>query len=594
MGFSVAGRLLERLVITMRLDSSLLVVLSGLLMAALSTERLSPMALLWATPLAIIANWTVCSAHENFRNLVGGVEAEPASSLKYGRVQSSPRFDPARGYVVDVSYDGHVIPVVLDFTTTTALSLPRKVYNEVDMEASRGGLPPSSISVEDAPPCVVVLYSGTTRLGMGTRIRTPTGRDLLMTNHHIAIMEPDGIAHKGRFMKVDLGKPCIACDHQYIDCAFYEVPPKVWSLLGVKSAPLKPMVKQTPVTLFGGSSSTDFSSCVGIAHIGENPFLIRHQSTTCSGWSGSPLYHKGAVVGLHIGATNGANVASNVAWYFHTFKREVVVESPFEIYGRFRETTQEEMENNAREGVVYEEYDFSGDTIKVSSKDWLRKRTAELAASKPKHDRWSDWPSDDDVDAECLVKSVKKRFKKEVFMDAMSDMSDDYRSTTSGETVVPESGVFHDVPLNFQGAGSTLRGSPPLDGLSGSGITSGTPSGTQSPPKACPSPTLENRLCHLENMLGKLLTQQSKTQSQYSQILKDLAGLREDRKPSSAPSSSRPADSKERYVPPASRRQSSNSKSGTQGSPLGNASKGNGDSKTSTKKSNGSSAKPAK
>nr|AYN59496.1 ORF2a [Rice yellow mottle virus] len=605
MGSSVVGRFLTRTKETTRVDSNLLIVLAGLIAAAIVSERLPVTASFWAIPSAIIANWIVLSAHESFSRFVEGVEIEPMSTLRYGKVQSAPRFDPSRGYVVDVSYNGHVIPVILDFATTTALSVPQRVNPGVSMEASRGGLPPTSVKLEDVPPSVVVLYHDSVRLGLGTRVRTPTGRDLLMTNHHIAALEPNGIAYKGHLKKVALDAPVIACDHPHIDCAFYEVPPKIWSLLGVKSASLKPLVKQTAVSLFGGSSSTDFSSCVGIAQIGDNPFLIRHQSTTCSGWSGSPLYHKGCVVGLHIGAADGYNVASNVAWYFHTFKRDVVVESPFEIYGKFREANSEEYDESLRHGVEYAEYDFSGDTIRASSNTWVRERERYHAEERRKSGQlsWADRFGDDsgeDVDIETshpvapsISKTRRKRSKRvEQFVDAVSECSFSFESAHEG--IVPETSAYDHVPLNCQGAGSSLRASPPLDGLSNSENTTGTPSVIPSLPTECLSATLENRVSSLENTLGKVSAQLSKTQSQYSQILKDLAGLRGEVKQSLTPSSSKPADSPGRYVPPGSRKQSNHSKKGTQKSPPGDASGTSGGSTTSSTKSKESSAKPAK
>nr|UUJ35547.1 polyprotein [Rice yellow mottle virus] len=476
MGSSVVGRFLTRTKETTRVDSNLLIVLAGLIAAAIVSERLPVTASLWAIPSAIIANWIVLSAHESFSRFVEGVEIEPMSTLRYGKVQSAPRFDPSRGYVVDVSYNGHVIPVILDFTTTTALSVPQRVNPGVSMEASRGGLPPTSVKLEDVPPSVVVLYHDSVRLGLGTRVRTPTGRDLLMTNHHIAALEPNGIAYKGHLKKVALDAPVIACDHPHIDCAFYEVPPKIWSLLGVKSASLKPLVKQTAVSLFGGSSSTDFSSCVGIAQIGDNPFLIRHQSTTCSGWSGSPLYHKGCVVGLHIGAADGFNVASNVAWYFHTFKKEVVVESPFEIYGKFREANSEEYDESLKHGVEYAEYDFSGDTIRASSNTWVRERERYHAEERRKSGQpsWADRFGDDsgeDVDIETshpvapsISRTRRKRSKRvEQFVDAVSECSFSFESAHEG--ITPETSAYDHVPLNLPGGGLEPSGESALGRL---------------------------------------------------------------------------------------------------------------------------------
>jgi hypothetical protein len=80
----------------------------------------------------------------------------------------------------------------------------------------------------------------------------------------------------------------------------------IFSCLGVSTARFGEFVDRTPVWVYGPKMDGSLGQSAGIANYNSSRlFGIHHQASTFPGWSGSPIYQTGRIVGIHLGAEHG-------------------------------------------------------------------------------------------------------------------------------------------------------------------------------------------------------------------------------------------------------------------------------------------------
>jgi hypothetical protein len=224
---------------------------------------------------------------------------------------------------------------------------------------------------------------------------------------------------------------------------------------------------------------------------------IRHDSSTVAGWSGSPLYYKGAIIGLHrgfhvVGESNNATIMETLL---------STAESPMED-GGIREIDVVEAEFRSD----FVDYEIGGrGTISVGESEFVRKKSTWV----PNGPRWADLAEEEDAE----------------YFDSM-------------ET------VFDEVPLN--GLQAVSECSPPYTGLEGT--VGQIPCESLVP--ECPSLLLGDRVCVLEKLVEQLTLSTSRLLEIASQNSEILAGLNAERTRNSIHSYSKPLDLEKQPSPP--------------------------------------------
>nr|UZM07864.1 polyprotein P2a-P2b [Cymbidium chlorotic mosaic virus] len=211
------------------------------------------------------------------------------------------RLDPTRGIIMDILRDDTVIPVIVN--PNYWQFLPSPALSRADgNEATILGNMMNKVNPGSEPASLVSISNGTSVVGMGARVNY-NGTTWLLTASHVwnGTSPVLYLAKGGLQTEVSAEWPVgLSCTHRTADFVMVRVPDRVWSRLGVKSAPLAAMAKTSIVTIFSDSNGTMLSSS-GRAVKGEYSHDIQHTCSTTNGWSGSPLYYKGAVVGIHCG-----------------------------------------------------------------------------------------------------------------------------------------------------------------------------------------------------------------------------------------------------------------------------------------------------
>nr|WMX25416.1 P2ab polyprotein [Cynosurus mottle virus] len=395
MAFSVAG-LTERSV----LRNSLVIGLV-LLVSTWNQWKESPNAgRLWlAIPLLLVCNWIVWKVSIVAQRHLLGVTTEVRRPRDMATIQSPPRFDPLHGFVASALYQGAIIEVVMD--VCTAFSSSPKLDQGLTPEMAMPNSPTNRVAPNSEPDSLVTLYRDGAVIGFGARIKTPRGENLLLTAYHVWELEPEHMAKRGKCIPLRKCRLVYKSTSEMLDFAMVEVPSSYWTSVGVKSAHLKKSGARTVVRAFGGQSSQDLFSTSGVATYGKTPLELVHTATTFPGWSGTPLYSKGNVVGLHFGSEKAKlkNRACNIAGLFEILPRNVEVESSVMA----DDSSQQELEHaewveRMKQGVPYEQYEINDEDYMVGHKDYHRLAhfDAERRLNDPSYRSWADRADSDD------------------------------------------------------------------------------------------------------------------------------------------------------------------------------------------------------
>ncbi|UOF93180.1 polyprotein P2a [Cynosurus mottle virus] len=599
MAFSVAG-LTERSV----LRNSLVIGLV-LLVSTWNQWKESPNAgRLWlAIPLLLVCNWIVWKVSIVAQRHLLGVTTEVRRPRDMATIQSPPRFDPLHGFVASALYQGAIIEVVMD--VCTAFSSSPKLDQGLTPEMAMPNSPTNRVAPNSEPDSLVTLYRDGAVIGFGARIKTPRGEDLLLTAYHVWELEPEHMAKRGKCIPLRKCRLVYKSTSEMLDFAMVEVPSSYWTSVGVKSARLKKSGARTVVRAFGGQSSQDLFSTSGVATYGKTPLELVHTATTFPGWSGTPLYSKGNVVGLHFGSEKAKlkNRACNIAGLFEILPRNVEVESSVMA----DDSSQQELEHaewveRMKQGVPYEQYEINDEDYMVGYKDYHRLAhfDAERRLNDPSYRSWADRADSDDeslgsiyetpievetsreVDEfhECeepenpsspptsaeRVRTPVPEVRVDVMMEESRVRPLLARKSSPAPKVLTESSARAasprldigrvekstasqrvqketNVPLNCQRADS-LRGCPPLANLLDSEDTPGLRE-TASTMEECDSFKLGDRIAGLEKLVERLSHQISVLQQRPSLSSPVLVGPTVAPQPKDVPCSSKQDVSKE-------------------------------------------------
>lgn len=482
-------------------------------------------------------------------------EVEPeVPEEEWNTFTGSPQFHPAHGIYLNVFIADRFHKVVVNPDYWQFLPKIQMDQKEAMVRSSPMGSVPTG---KEPGSLVCIQDQAGNAVGMGVRVHCGS-ETVLLTSYHVLksgklidlyLAKYSEAAKAGLRAKLEREwKTAYVSGHKTLDIIAVSVPPRVWSALGVKASVVDTVRGRLPVTVYGAKSTKSFFSSMGFVSHKEG-FELQHSCSTEPGWSGSPLFYKDRVVGIHrrwdkIGESNVATLISP----FHND-----TESSECIGSCVRELEEEELAY--REG--YEQVLVDGRAVYlISADEYARKEIGEQSRRLRSGRARGSWADEVEED----------------------DFTWDGRMEASIE-VIPQ-----EMPLNYQKAASAC--SPPhTTSEATNGVT-----GTSSPRAECRSLDAESRLATLEKLVEKQLAEHARTQRNISQLSQTLVGLSAALKPSSGACSSKQDGSGKQNPPPTSLEQSVTSYESTQGSAKEPASKAK---PGKRKKSKGKSSKSA-
>lgn len=418
------------------------------------------------------------------------------------------RLDPEKGVVMDLLWNTErcsavVNPCYWQFLPSDAISSPDG--NESLVIGSKL----SKIAPGKEPPSLVCISDGSRIVGMGSRV-SYRGNSYLLTAAHVWMGKAEKLfLVKGALqVEVEVAKfpPKLGCLDAAADFVLVEIPSPCWARLRVKSSQLGGMDRPKLVTVFGGKNPQGLISSVGMANVGPFSHQIIHTATTVEGWSGTPLYSKGSIVGIHLGRrtlgkeNRGVNVDLLLG---------IEDESDYSEGGNFTEIE--------REAAFDRDYDFveirmiGSGKIAVGHGEWFRSDPDAFEKKKKAKGEvmWGDIESDDE------------------FYNTMEAPEDhlNYERAASQKRSPPSSLT------------EAMTGAPPV-------VTAASPQVV--PAKECRCGELASRLADLENLVAKLTSQGLTQLLVGSQSSTALHGPTEEQPLKTPLSSSKPVGSGQR------------------------------------------------
>lgn len=417
--------------------------------------------------------------------------------ITYGTLIGDPEFDPTLGIVGHVEYKGETFPLLLQPKWWPYLGDSKVSQKNQDEGAIKNSFTSLVPSGKEPGSLVCITNEAGTVVGMGARVKA-NGEDFLLTANHVVSGFAGSlyITKNGLRAEFDYTKVVIGCEKSPFDFALIDVAPMVWSKLGVSQSPLKSMAKLSiPVVCYGGKKSTQLCSSMGVAI--RNPkrgCLLAHTCTTTSGWSGTPLYSNGTVVGVHTGTEDYGvqNRATDVSPFVALGDETDWGNVPFNLM------SEEELQSLS--GDDYDDIEVKGrGKFKVSATGFARSSWA---------DRVDDDDDDDSLFDERNLSAWKKKF---------------YRETARDDPVGNVCGSKVEENLNCSRAEEAKLSPPSCPLATMTGLLE-----IESPKGECPSLSVEDRLSNLEKLVEQLLHSVSSMQLGLSQSLRSTPGPKEE------------------------------------------------------------------
>ena len=417
------------------------------------------------------------------------VRLKPESVVSRRVVPLGPvQFDPVYGLIsiVHCPLTGQEIEVSVNPEFWRFLPSNPTVNREEKAESAIVGTAYSKVSLGTEPSSLVALKTNNKIVGFGCRI-AHEGQTYLLTAAHVWKNPAcvTALSKSGYEVAIDADWKAMVCEDPLLDFALVSVPPEIWSRLKVKAAKVGTPSKRVAVTLYGGQSTTELLSGFGSAEgVDESAWKMIHYAPTAPGWSGTPLYSKNGVVGIHLGyeQIGRANRAVNLPYILRMISRNET-DSP-------------------DSGIVQISLDEMLDRVEpfhevvIDGFGKVALGVREYAVFKPKSGKyWADMEDDnmDDYYADL----------EQTFQDARNENAWDLEQ-----------------PLNCQGA-AQARPAPPSLNLE---VMTGLPKVSSPPVDKCSSSVMESRLVSLERLVESLLQRESSQLETYSQSLKSLTG----------------------------------------------------------------------
>ncbi|NP_042301.2 polyprotein P2a [Southern cowpea mosaic virus] len=409
-----------------------------------------------------------------------------------------PHFDPVYGVVKKCEPMGGGPAIELQVNPSWIHLLPTSpAINKVEVgqESAILGSTYSVVETGGEPKSLVAVKSGDSTLGFGARVYHE-GMDVLMVPHHVWYNDKPhtALAKNGRSVDTEDWEVEAACADPRIDFVLVKVPTAVWAKLAVRSTKVLAPVHGTAVQTFGGQDSKQLFSGLGKAKALDNAWEFTHTAPTAKGWSGTPLYTRDGIVGMHTGYVDigTSNRAINMHFIMSCLVSKMETLPPELGY---REISLED--------VGLRSFEFLEVEIENRGKVKLGKREF---AWVPKGKAWADMLDDDDLP--LPPKMVNGNL---VWADAQESFD----------------GAL---PLNcLRAAGRNVL--PPKLNL----VTINSPVDPPTKQVACPSEIVDHRLASLEKCLENLLQTLSQPQQKFSQNSLSSGGLKGDQELKLAP-----------------------------------------------------------
>lgn len=362
---------------------------------------------------------------------------------------------------------------------------------DVSDETSILGKAYSNVSVGTEPPSMVCIKNPTGRvIGFGARVKM-AGEDVLLTAYHSWCGDhtPAFLAKAGKEVDAHpISWECVSgSNHKMLDFVCVRVPKQVWAALGVKQCKIASASPQQVVTVYGGSSSAKLQSGVGVVNSSEWEIKLIHTAPTSYGWSGTPLYSRHGIVGMHLGfeEIGTANRAVNLSY----LSRMLETTETLPPMLNFTRIDIEDVETRSYEFLTAEIFNLG--EVKIGKREFA------YVQPKFKSKAWADYDTDEEMDYE------------EAFFNATSE---------TAWFVEPEH-------LNCQGA---VSGKPLPPSFQLQVMTGSIPS--ECSKKESESPLLADRIVSLERCLENVLVMLSLMQQNTSQSSQVSDGPKEDQK----------------------------------------------------------------
>ena len=223
-------------------------------------------------------------------------------------------------------------------------------------------------------------------MGSGSRVKY-NGATYLLTAAHVWNGRSENlyVIKRGKMIKVESNWKIVrGASHDDLDFMLIDVPQAVWSELHVQAAPMLPLTRNTQVSITGGDVSTKLIVSYGEAVIDpKRPHVIHHKCSTAPRWSGAPIMSKGSIVGIHLGtAKPEVNRGCNVALLL-SCKQETYYEG-----FNYHELEIEDMDEKEMEYMTEYQDLASGDTVVLAPRGYSTRSWQEIEASL-KGPRWS-------------------------------------------------------------------------------------------------------------------------------------------------------------------------------------------------------------
>jgi len=507
-------------------------------------------ALCGMTLLAVLV-WIVAYIWQTWLRWTVKVSEGPAPQETLANVVSM-HLDPIKGLVMNVLHGDTVIPTLVNPMYWHFLPSP-VLSREDKTECSIAHSPLMKVQSNSEPTSLVGISNEKEIVGFGARVKFE-GKTYLLTAYHVWF---------GKSAKLFLAKgdiqtevPCdlgvtYGCENLAVDFVMVDVPDNIWARLGVKAVGMSTMEKRSVVTAYGGDSMKALTCSSAIANKGEYSHDIVHGCTTTHGWSGTPLYYKGVVVGIHTGYLEfgKSNRGVNVGLLLVENKNETVYSEitntridPDEAESRGYEFLEVDIIGRGRLGIGRGEYYHLEPPH--SRPFETADRITRLYGSHDNYNRsvrerggvvWADLETTKSNTPEDLLQVLPR--------------------TSARLIPTLETSKSH---LNFQGAESISTLPNPLGYALANGLprksllppslsletTNGSASQLKSETRECLSPLLEDRVLNLEKVIERLCLMQSSLPTTSSQNSKALIGPSEAQKPNLGPSSSKPVGSR--------------------------------------------------
>jgi hypothetical protein len=264
------------------------------------------------------------------------------------------------------------------------------------------------------PKGVVMIFDGDVLQGMGSRVSVGSRSYLVTARHVVSNCVNDVFIGRGG-VRIPIDKESVQIlPISGVDVSVVEIPAPIWSVLGVAALKSRTAVVGSVVQLWGEVGGKLAFSTGQIQKFDK--IIGTHAASTQSGWSGTPLFNEGHVVGVHIGNDGvKANEFVRIHEILDVLGR-AFQESPTGAYGakaiaydEFVENVDEQDRVSIRIGgvnVLFSDHNYAAKDILDMEKKFVRKSWYQLSLEGDDMDYYTEYPECKSTEPETVSGSV--------------------------------------------------------------------------------------------------------------------------------------------------------------------------------------------